>query len=79
MVGTAGEITHTMQEWLDTSESDGFNVMFPTVPAGLVVPDLQRRGIFRRSYMEGHCARTWACHAPETASSRPRAPTAKSE
>jgi hypothetical protein len=56
MVGTAGEIADTMQEWLETDASDGFNVMFPTVPAGLddfvelVVPELQRRGIFRREY-----------------------------
>ncbi len=56
MVGTAGEIADTMQEWLETEASDGFNVMFPTVPAGLddfvdlVVPELQRRGIFRREY-----------------------------
>ena len=35
---------------------DGFNVMFPFLPAGLedfvdkVVPELQRRGLFRRDY-----------------------------
>jgi len=45
-----------MQEWLETGASDGFNVMFHTVPQGLeeftqlVVPELQRRGIFRRAY-----------------------------
>ena len=56
MVGTPTEIADTMQEWLETEASDGFNVMFPTVPAGLedfcelVVPELQRRGIFRKSY-----------------------------
>ncbi|HEY0420853.1 MAG TPA: LLM class flavin-dependent oxidoreductase [Acetobacteraceae bacterium] len=62
MVGTPGEIADTMQEWLETEASDGFNVMFPTVPAGLddfvdlVVPELQRRGIFRREY-EGETLR----------------------
>jgi alkanesulfonate monooxygenase len=56
MVGTAGEIADTMQEWLETDASDGFNIMFHTVPAGLddfvdmVVPELQRRGLFRREY-----------------------------
>ena len=56
MVGTAGEIADQMQEWLETEASDGFNIMFPTVPSGLddfvelVVPELQRRGIFRREY-----------------------------
>jgi alkanesulfonate monooxygenase len=56
MVGTPGEIADTMQEWLEAEASDGFNIMFPTVPAGLdefvdlVVPELQRRGLFRRAY-----------------------------
>ncbi len=56
MVGTAGEIADTMQAWLEADAADGFNVMFPTVPQGLddfvdlVVPELQRRGLFRREY-----------------------------
>jgi alkanesulfonate monooxygenase len=56
MVGTAAEIADTMQDWLETEASDGFNIMFHTVPAGLdefvdmVVPELQRRGLFRREY-----------------------------
>jgi alkanesulfonate monooxygenase len=56
MVGTAEEIAGTMQTWLESEACDGFNVMFPTVPAGLddfvdlVVPELQRRGIYRREY-----------------------------
>jgi alkanesulfonate monooxygenase len=56
MVGTAEDIADTMQSWLETEASDGFNIMFPTVPSGLddfvdlVVPELQRRGIFRRDY-----------------------------
>jgi alkanesulfonate monooxygenase len=56
IVGTASDIADTMQEWLETEASDGFNVMFHTVPAGLnefvdlVIPELTRRGIFRHSY-----------------------------
>ena len=62
--GTPEEIAGTMQAWLETGAADGFNIMFPTVPAGLddfvelVVPALQRRGIFRRDYeattLRGH-------------------------
>jgi FMN-dependent oxidoreductase (nitrilotriacetate monooxygenase family) len=57
MVGTAKQIADTMQSWLETEAADGFNIMFPTVPAGLddfvelVIPELQRRGIFRREYV----------------------------
>jgi len=53
MVGTAVEIADMMQSWLETDACDGFNIMFPTVPAGLddfvalVIPELQRRGLFR--------------------------------
>ena len=56
MVGTAETIADEMQEWLESGASDGFNVMFPWLPGGLedfvakVVPELQRRGIYRREY-----------------------------
>ena len=63
MVGTASEIADTMQSWLETDAADGFNVMFPTVPEGLdsfvelVIPELQRRGIFRKRVRGDHAAR----------------------
>jgi alkanesulfonate monooxygenase len=56
MVGTAKTIADQMEEWLYTDACDGFNIMFPWVPGGLdefvdrVVPELQRRGLFRREY-----------------------------
>ncbi len=62
MVGTASMIADQMQEWLLGDACDGFNVMFPYLPAGLddfvdqVVPELQRRGLFRTEY-EGRTLR----------------------
>jgi alkanesulfonate monooxygenase len=56
MVGTPKTIADEMEEWLHTGASDGFTIMFPYLPgglddfAGLVVPELQQRGIFRREY-----------------------------
>ncbi|MBV8522542.1 MAG: LLM class flavin-dependent oxidoreductase [Acetobacteraceae bacterium] len=56
MVGSPEDIADEMQAWLESEASDGFNVMFPYLPAGLddfvnlVVPELQRRGIYRREY-----------------------------
>jgi alkanesulfonate monooxygenase SsuD/methylene tetrahydromethanopterin reductase-like flavin-dependent oxidoreductase (luciferase family) len=56
MVGTAKTIADEMEEWLMTEASDGFTVQFPYLPGGLddfcaqVVPELQRRGLFRRDY-----------------------------
>ena len=56
MVGTPAQIADEMEAWLTTEACDGFNVMFPFLPQGLdefvdrVVPELQRRGLFRREY-----------------------------
>jgi FMN-dependent oxidoreductase (nitrilotriacetate monooxygenase family) len=56
MVGTPTMIADEMQEWLEGEGSDGFNVMFPYLPGGLddfvdqVIPELQRRELFRREY-----------------------------
>ena len=56
VVGTPGMIADQMEEWLYSEACDGFNIMFPYVPGGLddfvsqVVPELQRRGLFRREY-----------------------------
>jgi FMN-dependent oxidoreductase (nitrilotriacetate monooxygenase family) len=56
MVGTPAMIADQMEEWLVSGGCDGFNVMFPYVPGGLddfvdkVVPELQRRDLFRRQY-----------------------------
>ena len=62
MVGTPAMIADQMEEWLLQAGCDGFNVMFPYLPGGLddfvdqVVPELQRRGLFRREY-EGRTLR----------------------
>ena len=56
MVGTAKTIVDQMEEFFDQRACDGFNIMFPYVPQGLdefvdeVVPELQRRGLFRKEY-----------------------------
>jgi len=61
-VGTPESIADEMEAWLEERGSDGFNMMFPWLPAGLedftgrVVPELQRRGIFRKEY-EGETLR----------------------
>ncbi|MET0340687.1 MAG: LLM class flavin-dependent oxidoreductase [Polyangiales bacterium] len=55
-VGTPRTIADKMEQWLVERGSDGFNVMFPYLPEGLddfvekVIPELQRRGIFRKEY-----------------------------
>jgi len=61
-VGTPATIAEEMERWLYEGGSDGFNIMFPYLPGGLddfarrVVPELQRRGLFRTEY-EGETLR----------------------
>ena len=56
LIGTPAMIVDQMEEWLETEGCDGFNIMFPYLPGGLdefvddVVPELQRRELFRREY-----------------------------
>jgi N-acetyl-S-(2-succino)cysteine monooxygenase len=56
MYGSPQTITDTMQEWFEKDGCDGFNLMPPFLPGGLddfvdlVIPELQRRGLFRTEY-----------------------------
>lgn len=56
IVGTPEQIADQLQEWFDNEAADGFNIMPPTFPEGLndivdlVIPELQRRGLFRTEY-----------------------------
>ena len=56
MVGSAKDIADTMEEWFMTEACDGFVVAGTHLPGSyedfvrLVVPELQRRGLFRKSY-----------------------------
>ncbi len=56
IVGTPESAADTMEEWFTTGACDGFNVLPPYYPVALedfvdlLVPELQRRGIFRTAY-----------------------------
>lgn len=55
-VGTPESIADGMSEWLENEACDGFTVVMPYLPEGLndvcdrLVPELQRRGLFRKDY-----------------------------
>lgn len=55
-VGTPESVAEGMETWLAEGAADGFTVLFPFLPQGLedvcerLVPELQRRGLFRREY-----------------------------
>ncbi|RID83673.1 FMN-dependent monooxygenase [Peribacillus asahii] len=56
IVGTPEQIADQLEEWFLNEGADGFNIMPPTFPDGLndivelVIPELQRRGLFRTEY-----------------------------
>ena len=56
LIGTPEQIVDQLQAWFENEAADGFNILPPTTPASLddfvnlVVPELQRRGLFRTAY-----------------------------
>jgi alkanesulfonate monooxygenase len=56
VIGTPTEVVDMMEQWVSEDACDGFNVMPPVFPASLhdfvdlVVPELQRRGLYRTAY-----------------------------
>ena len=70
--GTAEQIADHMQEWFENSACDGFNIMPPYLPGAfmdfveLVVPELQRRGLFRTEYEGGTLRENLGLRRPES-------------
>jgi len=62
ILGTPEQIADQLEDWFVNNGADGFNIMPPWLPGGLdefvefVIPELQRRGIFRTEY-EGQTLR----------------------
>ncbi|MTD11714.1 NtaA/DmoA family FMN-dependent monooxygenase [Acinetobacter sp. YIM 103518] len=56
LIGTPEQVVNQLQTWFENEAADGFNVLPPSTPAGLndfvefIVPELQRRGLFRTKY-----------------------------
>lgn len=56
VLGTAVDVADQIQDWFERDAADGFNLIPPLLPGSLtdfvdqVVPELQRRGIFRTDY-----------------------------
>ena len=56
LVGSPQMVADDLEEWFTRGAADGFNIMFPELAGcvddfvSLVVPELQRRGLFRTAY-----------------------------
>ena len=58
-VGSAATIADILQQWVEDTDVDGFNLAYAVTPetfedvANLLVPELQRRGVYQTSYAAG--------------------------
>lgn len=72
MIGTPSEVADQMEEWLLTEACDGFMMVFHSAPDGyddftsMVVPELQRRGLFRTRYEGGTLRDTIGLPRPDS-------------
>jgi long-chain alkane monooxygenase len=59
LVGNPEQIADSLEEWIDDTDIDGFNLAYAITPGTfedfveLVVPELQRRGVLKTEYQEG--------------------------
>ncbi len=71
LVGTAGHMADEMQAWLEAAAADGFNVICNYYHAPFedftrqVIPELQRRGVFRTEYEGATLRQNLGLRVPE--------------
>jgi hypothetical protein len=62
-VGSAATVAEILQEWVEETDVDGFNLAYAVTPetfedvVGLLVPELQRRGAYPTAYGPGSTLR----------------------
>ncbi|XBS71548.1 NtaA/DmoA family FMN-dependent monooxygenase [Acerihabitans sp. KWT182] len=72
VVGSPRQIADTMEHWFTAGAADGFNIMCDVFPSGLnafvdlVIPELQKRGLFRREYAGGTLREHYGLPRPES-------------
>ena len=76
--GTPQSMVDDMQEWLEAGACDGFNLLFAHYPTpvdefvNLIVPELQRRNLFRTEYEGPTLRENLGVPRPENIFSKPR-------
>ena len=70
-VGSVKTVADIIEQWFTERGADGFNVVPPLLPRGfadftrLVVPELQRRGIFHKDYEHATYRENLGLHRPD--------------
>jgi len=77
LVGDASEVADQLEDWVDSTGIDGFNLAFAVAHESMrdvvdyIVPELQRRGRYRTAYTPGTLRHKLAGHGPRLAASHP--------
>jgi N-acetyl-S-(2-succino)cysteine monooxygenase len=81
--GTAMQVADHMEAWMEAGTCDGFMISFLALPSSLVdfvdkvIPELQRRGVFRTDYTGATLRDHLGLPRPENRHAVPAAPVAK--
>jgi len=83
LIGSPTRVADVIEEWFTQNAADGFNVVPPLLPGGfedfveLVVPELQRRGLFHRDYTGSTYRENMGLLRPENPHARANAAAAR--
>ncbi|MET4355521.1 hypothetical protein ABIC08_005473 [Bradyrhizobium sp. RT9b] len=78
-VGSASTVADILQEWVEETDVDGFNLAYAVTPetfedvVNLLVPELQKRGVYPTSYRPGILREKLFGEGPYLPSSHPAA------
>ena len=76
IVGTAADVADAMEERLEAQAADGFTMMVDMLPEGiddivnLLVPELQRRGLFHKEYSHHYLRDALGLQGPPPSATR---------
>jgi alkanesulfonate monooxygenase len=79
ITGSAETVTDQLQQWMEESDIDGFNLAYTVLPecfvdfVDLVVPQLQKRGLYKTDYAPGSMRQKLFGHGDRLAASHPAA------
>lgn len=78
-VGSPQTVADLLQEWVEDTDVDGFNLAYAVTPetfedaVDLLVPELQKRGVYKTSYREGTLREKLFSAGPRLSAPHPRA------
>jgi FMN-dependent oxidoreductase (nitrilotriacetate monooxygenase family) len=70
VAGSPGQVADLLQQWIEETDVDGFNLAYAVMPEtyediiSLLVPELQRRGVYKKEYRPGSLREKLFGHGP---------------